>query len=132
MILIALLSLLSVHSSVSVCQTGDVLAGTRWAARVAEDCSDSVVFLSGHRVRQYSCEAGEWYNGSYTLSKDTVIITGVSVSEDGGGKEHWRNWYMYKGNFLKPTVSQGYSHGKWEKVKPSTTPADYLFKKIGR
>jgi len=39
---------------------GRVLAGSRWAARVAEDCSDSLVFLSGHRVSEYSCEAGEW------------------------------------------------------------------------
>jgi hypothetical protein len=58
-------------------------------------------------------------------------VGGVSMSEDGGGKERWRNWYLYRENLLQPTASQGYSHGKWEKVKPSTTPAGYMFKKVG-
>lgn len=115
-----------------ICQTGNGLTGTKWSARVAEDCTDSLVFLSSHRVRQYSCEAGESYNGTYTLNKDTVVITGTSASEDGDGQDHWRNWYLHEGNLLKPTVSQGYSHGKWEKIKPATTPAGYAFKKVGR
>ena len=130
MLLIMLFSFLSVGSSAANLQTGDVMTGTKWDARVNEGYSDSLVFKSGHRVRQYSCEAGEWYNGSYTLNKDTVIVSWVTESEDGGGKERWRNWYLRRRGLLKPIRGQSYSHGRWEKPTPSTTPADYVFKQV--
>ncbi|HTI91942.1 MAG TPA: hypothetical protein VL727_15210 [Puia sp.] len=107
----------------------DPFTGTKWTASVAKGCTDSLVFRSGHRARSYSCEVDEWYDGIYVISNDTIIVSWVSESEDGGGKERWRTRYFFSGNLLRPISSQGYSHGKWEKPELLNTSADYVFKK---
>jgi hypothetical protein len=108
----------------------DPLAGTKWSAPVAKECIDSLAFRSGHRVRQYSCEADEWYNGTYVVVRDTVTVDWVSVSEDGGGKERWRTRYLYDGKVLRPVIRQSYSHGRWEKPLAVGTPVGYVFRRL--
>ena len=127
MILLVWFHFLSACFPGSLTQNGDGLAGTKWESKLAEGCTDSLLFKTGQRIREYSCEAGEWYIGSYTLSKDTVIASYVSDSE-GGLKQRWRVSYLYRDSLLTPIRSQGYSHGRWEKPEPITTPG-YVFKK---
>ena len=126
--LIILLQFFSFCSKDSVLQANDELVGTKWESKVAEDCTDSLQFKPNQIVREYSCEAGEWYKGSYRLSNDTLVTSYVNDSE-GGVKEYWRVRYLYKGNLLKAIGSQSYSKGKWQKEKP-LTDARYVYKRV--
>src|ERR1700754_1495081 len=73
----------------------DSLARSRWVSKVGEGCVDTLLLKTSGRVREYSCEVDEWYIGNFTVRGDTVIVTHLTESEDGGGKERWRLRYLY-------------------------------------
>jgi|GEM_PF-6158412 len=140
-LLISVLSLRGFRTAPGGSTLADSLAGSRWVSKVGEGCVDTLLFRTGGRIREYSCEVDEWYIGNFTVRGDTVIVTHFTQSEDGGGKERWRVRYLHchddidQGDIhhpqevLKAISHQGYWNGHWEKEESFQAPA-YVFKRI--
>ncbi|MDB5131655.1 MAG: hypothetical protein JWR02_1404 [Mucilaginibacter sp.] len=77
---------------------------TVWVAKVGPGCNDSLKFQKNGGVKIYECEAGVTIHGSYTFSKDTLIITEKDDShpEDNSKIMYFRVKYAIRKNYLYP------------------------------
>lgn len=109
----------------------DPLISGIWIAKVANGCNDSLKFQNNHRVKIYDCEASITTVGSYSFSKDTLVVIerDDSHSEDGGKISYFKTKYILKNIYLYPINSSQLTNGNWVdlKVKFSKT---YVYKKI--
>ncbi len=95
----------------------DSLSGSIWTSKIANGCVDTLKFISNKKVTDYSCEQEYTYHGSYTISKDTLVITEIddSHSEDGGKTSIFRSKYLISEKNVLYLISNGeLIKGKWK------------------
>ena len=85
----------------SILKPSPKLIGTVWVHRVAKGCIDTLK-LSNEKVIEYDCEMSYSFKGSYSQSRDTLIITVKDDyhSEDGGKADYYISKYLIRKNSL--------------------------------
>ncbi len=114
--IIAILTTVSVNANCN-------LIGSIWTHKIADGCIDTLQLKTHGKIIEYSCEMNYTFQGTYRLSKNTLIITEKddSHSEDGGKVEYYKAKYLIRQNALYILGNGKLNNGKWEYDKVRLT-----------
>lgn len=120
-----LVTLLMIQGRSAKITDGD-LSGTKWVHNLLPQCTDSLVFISFNKGREYRCEFEEAIKFTYTYKNGTLILSEwrlkseVNPSLGSEIKFKWR--YIHKANQLTLT---GYASGPSRTIESSKDTVIY-------
>jgi hypothetical protein len=127
MILLCLLNFLSTFFDTGIIRPNDSFVNTEWVCNISKGCVDSYKFKSASKVAFYSCESDYTSYGTYSVSNDTLIVSGLDNSIDGS-KEKYREMFLIGRYTLKPISTEELIKGRWRVLKVKFDSM-YIFKK---
>jgi hypothetical protein len=95
------------------------LVNTIWEDEIIKGHSNVYKFISSKMVDDYDCERDYTSKDTYTISKDTLVITVKDdySSEDGGKAKYYRVKYLIDSDLLVYIGGGDLVNGKWKYKK---------------
>lgn len=93
------------------------LIGTKWEWELSPQCINYFHFVKDNVYKEYNCELGEEWSGTYEIENDTVILREVIYTSDIPEKGTYEtNEYrlIFSSNSLKLIYSKTFQNDKWE------------------
>ncbi|MGI4021561.1 MAG: hypothetical protein ACRYFA_08660 [Janthinobacterium lividum] len=120
--------LLSLYFLTGTYGLNDRFANTNWVSKVSNRYTDSFNFRPNKYVVHYCAASERTFHGSYTISKDTLIIRERN-NIYGDRTEYYRIKFLLKNHVLYPYSHEELVAHRWEKSKTQLAKS-YIFRRI--